>query len=291
MNAAKQSPLSPTRIFRRGILFALIMVLSPLMNILAGVLVAPPVVFISEKGRTGRLTVQNPTNAPKEITISFSFGLPESDSLGNVNIKLTDSAVTDPQSALGWVKAFPRKLIIPANGSQIVRFVANPPKNLPDGEYWARVVVEAQEGAISIPTAEDDNKITTKLNMIMRTAIMLKYRTGELVANIDMDRAGAKIVDSKVHVMLDFKNRGNVSYLGVLACRLLDANNKEISKQDIHLAVYHELRRRMELPIIEGDFKQPYKVEVVVTSKGRKDIPQEEMIYGNEIAQTLNVES
>lgn len=277
------------RISRRGILYVLILVFSPFMNILAGVLVAPPVVFISEKERTGRLTVQNPTNAPKEVTVSFSFGLPESDSLGNVNITLTDSAVTDPRSALEWVKAFPRKLIIPANGSQIVRFVASPPKDLPDGEYWARVVVEAQEGATTIPTSEDDDKITTKLNMIMRTAIMLKYRTGDLVASLEMNSAGAEVVDSKVHVMLDFINKGNVSYLGILGCRLLDADNKEISKQEIHLAVYHELRRRMELPIAEGNFRPPYKVEVVVSSKGRKDIPQEEMVYGNEIVQTVNV--
>ena len=261
------------------------------MNILAGVLVAPPVVFISENGRTGRLTVQNPTNAPKEVTVSFSFGLPESDSLGNVNIILQDSAVTDPRSCLEWVRAFPRKLVIPANGSQIVRFVASPPKDLPDGEYWARVVVEAQEGATTIPTPEDDNKITTKLNMIMRTAIMLKYRTGDLVANLEMNSADAEVVDSKVHVMLDFTNKGNVSYLGVLDCRLLDADNKEISRQDIHLAVYHDLRRRMELPIVDGDFRPPYKVEVVVSSKGRKDIPQEEMIYGNEIVKTLRVGS
>ncbi len=291
MNAAKQNPSLPTRIFQRGILFVILLTLFPVMDLVAGVLVAPPVVFISEKGRTGRLTVQNPTNAPKEISISFSFGLPESDSLGNVNIHLNDSAVTDPRSALGWVKAFPRKLIIPANGSQIVRFVASPPQDLPDGEYWARVVVEAQEGATSIPTPTDDDKITTKLNMIMRTAIMLKYRTGDLVASLDMEKAEARLIDSTVQVMLDFTNKGNVSYVGVLACRLLDADGNEVSNYDLHLAVYHNLRRRVELPVVAGDFKAPYRVEVTVTNKGRKDIPAEEMIYGNDISQTLAIGS
>ncbi|HSG99206.1 MAG TPA: hypothetical protein VLB27_04095, partial [candidate division Zixibacteria bacterium] len=55
---------------------------------MAGVLVAPTVVFLSEKGRTGRMTVQNPSDKPKEVTIHFSFGLPESDSLGNVTVTL-----------------------------------------------------------------------------------------------------------------------------------------------------------------------------------------------------------
>jgi len=291
MKALRRNPLSFKRIFRRGIVFALLLVFSPAVELLAGVLVAPPVVYLSEKGRTGRLTVQNPTDAPKEISISFAFGIPESDSLGNVNIYLKDSAVTHPRSALGWIKAFPRKLIIPANGSQVVRFVAEPPEGLADGEYWSRVVVEAQEGVATMPTPVEDDKITTKLNMIMRTAVMLKYRTGELVASILMDEARAQLVDSTVSVMIDLTNKGNVSYVGVLACRLLDADGKEISTGDVHLAVYDSLRRHFDLPVVAGDFKAPYSVEVTVTNRGRKDLPQEEMIFGNEILEFLNVES
>jgi len=291
MKALRRNPSSFKRIFRRGIVFALLLVFCPAADLLAGVLVAPPVVYISEKGRTGRLTVQNPTDAPKEVSISFAFGIPESDSLGNVNIYLQDSAVTHPRSSLGWIRAFPRKLIIPANGSQVVRFVANPPDGLADGEYWSRVVVEAQEGAVEMPAPVDDDKITTKLNMIMRTAVMLKYRTGDLVASIKMDQARARLVDSSVSVMVDLTSKGNVSYIGVLACRLLDADGKEISKKDVHLAVYDSLRRHFDLPLMAGDFKAPYSVEVTVTNRGRKDLPEEEMIYGNEILQTLSVES
>ncbi len=290
MTYLRLNPLSLKRVFRQGIFCALIVVLMPLADILAGVLVAPPVVFISEKGRTGRLTVQNPTNAPKEVTISFAFGIPESDSLGNVSIDLQDTAVTDPRSALGWVKAFPRKLVIPANGSQIVRFVASPPKDLVDGEYWARVVVQAREGTTTISAPEDDDAITTKLNMIMRTAIMLKYRKGDCVANVELVNTEAQITDSNVYAIVDLTNRGNVSYIGVLSCRLLDADGKEISKNEIHLAVYRDLRRRMELPIVEGDFRRPFTVEVGVTNKGRKDLPQQDMIFGNDILYTLNVE-
>lgn len=289
MRNAKSNPLSWRETVRRGIIFSLLLAIFPIARLNAGVLVAPPVVFISEQGRTGRLTVQNPTDAPKEVSITFSFGLPESDSLGNVNIHLQDSNVTDPRSAMGWVTAFPRKLIIPANGSQIVRFVANPPKDLPAGEYWARVVVEAQEGVTEIPSPTADDQITTKLNMVMRTAVMLKYRTGDLVARLELVDAKARKVDGDVELLVDFANRGNVSYVGMLDCRLLDADNKQISRSDIQLAVYHSLKRRITLPVGEGEFKEPFKVEVSVSSKGRKDIPAENMIYGNEISYTVNL--
>ena len=288
----KQNKIPACDILRKswwGFFVFAALLIAPLAQITAGVLVAPSVIVLSDKNKTGRMNLQNPTNTPKEVSISFSFGIPESDSLGNVNIYLKDSAVTDPQSALGWLRAFPRKLIIPANGSQVVRFIAKPPKGIKDGEYWARVVVESQEGITSIPTATDNEQITTQLNMIMRTAVMLKYRTGELVAEVEMGDAIASQIDSRVDVLIDFKNKGNVSYIGLLECRLLDADNKEISRNHVQLAVYHDIKRRISLSVKEGNFKKPYSVAVSITNKGRKDIPANEMVFGNEISDMLSL--
>lgn len=272
-----------------GFFIFVALLIAPLTQVAAGVLVAPSVIVLSDKNKTGRMNLQNTSNTPKEVSISFSFGIPESDSLGNVNVYLNDSAVTDPRSALGWIKAFPKKLIIPPNGSQVVRFMAKPPKDLPDGEYWARVVVESQEGTTSIPTANEGDQITTKLNMIMRTAVVLKYRTGDLVAQLDMNKATATVSDSNVDVLVDMTNKGNVSYVGILKCRLLDADKKEISQNHVQLAVYHDLKRRITLPILDGDFKKPYSVEVSISNKGRKDIPSDEMIFGNDITDMLSI--
>ena len=289
MNKKNQIPVrSNSRNSLWGFFVILLMLVAPISKVAAGVLVAPSVIVLDEKSKTGRMNLQNPSNSPKEVSISFSFGLPESDSLGNVSIMLQDSAVTDPRCALGWIRAFPRKLIIPANGSQVVRFIANPPKGLPDGEYWVRVVVESQEGTTSIPTATDAEQITTKLNMIMRTAIMLKYRTGELVASVDIKGATATYNENDVDVVVDFANNGNVSYIGLLECRLLDANNKEISKNHIQLAVYRDLKRKVTLPILGGNFQKPYSVAVTVTNKGRKDIPSNEMVFGNDLATLIS---
>jgi P pilus assembly chaperone PapD len=191
---------------RSGYRIAILVGLAVLFQIaesIAGILVAPTIVFLSDKNRTGRMTLQNPTNSPKEVFINFSFGLPTSDSLGNVSLTLQDSGVTDPRSALGWVKAFPRKVIIPANGSQVVRLAANPPANLPDGEYWAQIVVRSQEGELTVPSANEAEKIVTKLNMVMQTAIRLKYRTGRLTSELNLTRAYSHMVNSKVQVTID----------------------------------------------------------------------------------------
>ncbi|UCD17122.1 MAG: molecular chaperone [Candidatus Zixiibacteriota bacterium] len=288
MDSSKILPRQPARTGWRGLAFLTILFFISAMQLSASVLVAPTAVIMS-KAKAGRLNIQNPTDKPVEVTINFSFGLPESDSLGVVKIELQDSAVTDPRSALGWIKAFPRKIVLEPNSSQIVRFRAKPPKDLADGEYWARVLIRSQEGQRSIPVPTDDDKITTKLNMIMQMAIILKYRTGNLVSKVEVLHAEAEPTDSSVIATIDMVNRGNVSYVGLLTCRLLDAGGQRISEDKIDLAVYHNLRRRVELPIVDAEFQEPYQVEITINTEGRVDIPPEDLIAGNSYAETIVV--
>jgi P pilus assembly chaperone PapD len=252
-------------------------------DLAAGVLVAPTSVYLSDRNRTGRMTVQNPSDKPQEISIRLSFGIPESDSLGNVSVSLTDSNITDPRSAVNFIKVFPRKIVVAPGDKQIIRFVANPPKDLADGEYWARVVVRSEEGQTTIPSPTKSEGITTKLNMVMQTAIALKYRTGNLTSQLDVTDTKVRQTDSTVEFRIRMANRGNVSYIGLLQCRLLDAQGTEISVKQMDLAVYRELNRNVILPVVGTTFKKPFKVELSIGNEGRKDIAPEDMIPGNRI--------
>lgn len=255
---------------------------------LAGVLVAPTTAIMTEGKRTTRLTIKNPSPDPKEVEVRFAFGLPESDSLGNVDIDLRDSAVTDPRSCMDWLKAFPRKIVVPPNGSQVIRLVANPPENLPDGEYWSRLIVRSSEGTASPPPVTSADAITTRLNMIMETAIVAKYRKGESVARLALHDTTAWIDTTfdRVSVLLDMENQGNVSYVGVINGRLLDAHNNEIMTQKLDIAVYRDLKRRLDFPVSLEGFDGPYRADIEVTTRGRTDIPPEDLIPGNEFSFT-----
>ncbi|MDH4155956.1 MAG: hypothetical protein OEW00_01590 [candidate division Zixibacteria bacterium] len=259
-------------------------------DITASVLVAPTAVYLTERDRTGRLTVQNPSDKPKEISIYLSFGIPESDSLGNVSVRLQDSTSIDPRSAAEWIRVFPRKFVLPAGGEQVVRFVANPPGDLADGEYWARIVIRSEAGQTSIPSATQVDGITTTLNMVMQTAIALKYRMGNLVSKVEVTDTQVRASDSAVSVLVDMENRGNVSYVGLLVSRLLDADRREISYKEIDLAVYRKLTRGFTLPVTAGEFRKPYKVEISISNEGRKDIRAEYMVPGNSIQYSVLVE-
>ncbi len=259
-------------------------------NLFGGVLVAPTVVFLSDAARTSRITIQNIGDKPEEVTVYFSFGIPVNDSLGDVSVRLQDSAVTDPNACLDWVKAFPRRLILPPNASQVIRFVANPPRELADGEYWARVVIKSQEADPNVPKAGGEGQISTRLNMVMQTAIMLKYRRGEVFCSLEVGPTQARIVDGQVEVVVDTKNVGNASYVGMLNCHVVDAQGKEVAARGVQLAVYRELRRRVLIPIPEGNFAKPFKVNMEITGKGRTDIASADMLYGNDLTFTATVE-
>ncbi len=274
----------------REIFVALVFILISFSKCFSGVLVAPTSVFMSEYDRTGRITVQNPSDKPKEISIHIAYGIPVSDSLGDVQITLLDSGVTDPHCAMDWIKAFPQRIVLAPNSSQVIRLRANPPKDLPDGEYWARIVVRSQEGQTFVPTDDGGDKITAKLNMIMQTAITLKYRTGNLLSKLEVLKTDIQQIDSSVIATISMANRGNVSYVGILACRLLDATGKEISKDDMSLAVYYELTRRIELPVKGSGFVRPFKVAVYISTDGRTDIADTDMIAGNVVNYSLPVQ-
>ena len=274
---------------RWGIIIAAILMVIPFQQLMASVLASPTVVFITDKNPTGRLTLLNRGNTSQEISVYFSFGLPISDSLGNVSVEFQDSAVTDPRSCLGWIKAFPEKVLIAPDESQVVRLMARPPANLPDGEYWARIMVRSQNATSEVPVAGEPEGIQTQLNMITEMALMLKYRTGDLISDMELQSLTATDKDSIVEVMIDLENRGNVSYMGMQEVRLLDADNKEISTKLNKIAVYRHLKKRIDLDIVDGDYKKPFRVELNISSEGRNDVMPEDMIPGNKITEAVDV--
>ena len=283
---------STNRTFRRlgfSILVTLL-VLIPAADLLAGVLTAPTVVIMSDKERTSRMVIRNPSAAPKEIEIRMGFGIPVSDTLGNVNVDLFDTTQTDPRSCADWIKVFPRKLVLEPNGSQTIRFIASPPRGLEDGEYWARVIIRSQESKVEIPSAEE-GQITTNLNMIMQTAISLKYRNGDLTSKLAMTNVHATPTEDGIDVVMDLKNLGNISYVGRLICRLLASNGDEIGQKSVDLAVYRDLRRKVSIPLnVEAAGKSVATFELFITDEGRTDIDPKYHIKGNELEYSMALE-
>src|SRR5690606_6412008 len=157
---------------------------------LRGGSVSPTSVFMSHGSRTATMTLYNPNPLPEEIEISFAFGYPQSDSAGEVTVPLSEVAPAGEPAATPWLRAFPRRLVLQPGQQQVVRILAQPPSNLPDGEYWSRVLITATGGQ---PPVEQQVQPDVRVAINMRTIIVgsLNYRKGNLTTGVAVTAADA----------------------------------------------------------------------------------------------------
>ncbi|PWB71560.1 hypothetical protein C3F09_07680, partial [candidate division GN15 bacterium] len=71
---------------------------------------------------------------------------------------------------------------------------------------------------------------------------------------------------------------------------LVLAESVSLAQQRSDLAVYRDLKRRVDIPIRNVAGKKPFQVEVSISTDGRTDISQTDMIQGNKIEYSVAVE-
>jgi hypothetical protein len=205
--------------------------------------VSPMSVFLDHRTRTGTLTLYNPNPLPEEIDISFAFGYPQSDSSGTVTVPLADTAPAGEPSAVPWLRAFPRRLVLEPGQQQVVRILAQPPADLADGEYWARVLVSATGGR---PPVEQQVQPDVRVAIAMRTIVVtsLNYRKGRLSTGARVTAAAAARAQDSVRVTLDLERLGTAAYLGRIDIEVLNAAGRTIAREEDVISIYRTLRRR-----------------------------------------------
>lgn len=238
---------------------------------LRAVSVSPMSVFMSHTNRTGTITLYNPNPLPEEIDISFAFGYPQSDSTGEVTVALSDAAPEGEPSAVPWLRAFPRRLVLQPGQQQVVRILAQPPAGLEDGEYWSRVLVTATGGR---PPVEQQVEPNVRVAISMRTVTVasLNYRKGSLSTGVNVTRANALRTADSLQVTLDMERLGEAAYLGRVRIELLDAAGNTVHQEEDVLAVYRTLRRRFTTAAADNVVRVRYTLDNERPELGQSNI-------------------
>ena len=249
MTPVSRSP-RPARMRRLALALAL------LAGILAGVrpahavTVSPSAVYIDGRSRSSVITLVNQGGLPEEIEISFAFGYPHNDASGQIVVPLfaADSVPPGEPSAVGWIRAFPRRLVLQPGQKQVVRILVNPPRGLPDGEYWARILVSSTGGE---PPVEKQMGNGVSIALRTRTVIVtaVSYRQGDVRTGVQVDHASAAPAPGGVALRLDLSRLGNAAYLGHLRAELLAPDGKLLGEADTDLAVYRQLHADLLIPL------------------------------------------
>ena len=214
-----------------------------------GVMIAPHAVFIDHRTRSAFIQLHNPGTEAAEVTIEHAYGYPVTDSLGFLElrpIELGDSLFP----LASWVQAFPRRVVVPPQARQTVRLLARPPEGLPDGEYWARVVITAQAGQVPITGADSTRPgISVGVNLQVKTVIPLIYRKGVVQTGLALSDIRAVPRGDSLMVRARMNRRGSGAWLGTVRGRLIAAAGDTVSAFESALSVYYDLDPRFTLPL------------------------------------------
>ena len=214
-----------------------------------GVLVAPHAVYIDHARRNGTVTLYNPNPEPAEITISTAFGYPVTDSLGHFALRTVEHPDSMLPSAAEWVQAFPRRLTIASLERQTVRLLVTPPAGLPDGEYWARLIISARGGRLPIGGVGDTAPVRVQLNLVVNTNIGVAYRKGPVATGVALSNLRVRIRRDSVEVWSRLERRLTAAYVGTVRATLVDSTGKVRSTLSAPIAVYFVMEPRYALAV------------------------------------------
>lgn len=271
----------------RGVLAAL--VTTALWPVLAdAVLVAPHALFLGDRHRTGEVYLVNQSSTAEEVELEFQFGYPEADSAGGMRVRLIPEPEAGAPSAAGWLRAFPRRLRLEAGQRQAVRIQATPPADLPNGEYWSRLIVTSRQERR--PTlAGADSAVRAGVSFELRTITSVTYRNGPVQTGIRLDSLRGDLAADTLTAWLGLTRSGTAAYLGSVTFALLDARDRPVRQWPSGpIAVYYSLLRRYALPM---DSVPPgsYRLRVTVSTK-RDDLAPEQVLPADPIQATVVVE-
>lgn len=205
--------------------------------------VSPNALYLDNRNRAGMLTLFNNGTLPEEIEITFAFGYPVSDSIGDVSVQLFEVAPDGEPSAVPFLRAFPRRLRLAPGQRQVVRILVNPPAGLAEGEYWARIIIKSRGGQPPIEQQEGDLRLRLDLETVIIAAA--SYRNGSVGTGLAMERVtvDSSATDSVV-ATFDLARTGNAAWIGRLVTQLVAPDGQVVAQAEDQLAVYHRLRYR-----------------------------------------------
>jgi hypothetical protein len=239
------------------------------------IVLAPHALFIDHHTRSGILYVQNPGDDIEEVSIALEYGYPASDSVGGVYIQLIPDPPPGAPSAAGWVRALPQKIRVLPGARQAVRLLAQPPADLPDGEYWSRIIVTSHAAQAPVQVTEDQ-AVRVGLTLEMRTITSLIYRKGELSTGVELNDFAVESAGDTLVAAVKVARRGTGAYLGKVEFVLTNQQGHEVGGWEQAIAVYFDLFRRYSLPT-KGLAPGPYTLAVRLSTE-RTDIAQAQLL-------------
>ncbi|WP_337172784.1 hypothetical protein [Gemmatimonas aurantiaca] len=244
------------------------------------VLIAPTAIVIDAARPSAAITLVNTGTAPAEVALSFAFGLPATDSVGNMYLKLDENPADTLPSAVDFLHAYPSRLVLPAGGRQVVRLVAAPQRSLAAREYWARLVVTSRQGRPLLASPSSTTGIVTEaqvaLDLEVRSVLAVFYRPAGLSTALKIGVPSVRIANGQIESRARLSRVGNAAFVGSIAAVLRDRQGTIQSRLNLPLGVYNDIEPLIALPL--GTLPRgTYELELSAHAE-RPDVPSTSLL-------------
>lgn len=150
------------------------------------VLIAPQAVVVDRGQRAGTFTVVNIGEDRVEVDLSTLYGVPVTDSAGNLLLD-TKTPITDSTpSAADWIEMFPRRFALEPGARRTVRLLVRPPDGVPEREYWARLVVASRATPRVAPVAAVE-AVNVAITLEVRSVFPFLFRKGTVATALELE--------------------------------------------------------------------------------------------------------
>lgn len=232
--------------------------------------VSPQAILVTDQSRVATLHVLNPHTTPLEIVIDLRYGFVATDSAGRTVVELPPDSVVAANSAVPILRVSPSRFVLAPGEVQLVRIAAFPRPDLPQGEYWARIGVQAIPPAAS--GSSDGRGISVGVGIQVKTVLPVFYRHRQVATGVQLeDVVPTRSADSLI-LRPTFTRSGSAAALLAVETTVLDAGGAVVARATRQAAVYRTLSPRYAVPLTSEQWARAAQVRVAVTSQ-RPDLP------------------
>lgn len=248
--------------------------------------IAPTSVFLDENG-VASVYITNPADVPQEVSVSFVFGYPGSDELGNLVMVYGDDDKEKQFGLSDRLRSFPRTFVMAPHQQQTVRLQLRPDRALPAGTYFTRLRVTTTNVAREVGEQAED-EIATQVNFKFDQVVAVFFKHGQTSTGLELGDLQMQHEEGKIRVIAPFKTTGNSPFLGNVVASLKDKNNKTVAEEQQSIALYFDGRKGLDIAVPEGLPSGEYQVEMRFETK-RSDIPSTDLVQASPVAKRVFV--
>ncbi len=243
------------------------------------VTIAPTHVFMDGQTNFASFLVMNGTDNAQEVSVSFQFGYPASDSAGNTQMIYNDSMRAKQFSVADDIRGFPQSFVLQPDQRQTIRLRMTNPQDYSDGTYWSRITTTSNPQSPPIEASADEDAVTAQVNFKFEQVTTVFYQKGNLTTGLNVKDIYTRQSnqDSVVQVFTDVKRTGNSPFLGSIGVTVKGPDGKKVYERMHSTTVYFDVLKRMDIPFDQLENGKQYTAEIRFLPE-RSDISDEELV-------------